>query len=41
MDREAKYLEAREDAERIATEGSYLLIYSKDMKKPLPFTRKF
>ncbi len=40
MDQETIYLKALEDAERIALEGPYLLVFSKDLEKPMRFTRK-
>jgi heat shock protein HslJ len=40
MDQEGKYLKALEDAERMAIEGPYLLIYSRGLEKPLRFMRK-
>jgi heat shock protein HslJ len=40
MDQEGKYLRALAQAERVAMEGPYLLIYSKGLEKPLRFTRK-
>jgi heat shock protein HslJ len=35
---EAKYLKALEGAERFAREGPHLMIYCKEMEKPLRFT---
>jgi heat shock protein HslJ len=35
---EAKYLKALEGAERFAREGRHLMIYCKEMEKPLRFT---
>ena len=40
MDQETIYLGALESAERIALEGPYLLVFSKDLEKPMRFTRK-
>ncbi len=40
MDQETKYLKALESAERIALDGPHLLIFSKDLERPLRFTRR-
>ena len=37
---ESKYLQALQDSERFAIEGTELLVYSKSMNKPLRFARK-
>lgn len=36
---ETKYLAALEGVERIATEGAYLLVYTRALPKPLRYTR--
>jgi heat shock protein HslJ len=40
MNQETKYLQALQAAERFEWNDPYLLIYSKEMEKPLRFTRK-
>jgi heat shock protein HslJ len=39
MDQETRYFKALNNAERFSIEGPYLLIYAKDLPKPLKFTR--
>jgi heat shock protein HslJ len=38
-DQEGRYLAALQSADRMSFEGSYLLVYSKALEKPLRFTR--